>query len=480
MLIRQLLEFDRENQEEITIFINSPGGSVVQLFAILDTMDMIKSPVKTVVMGMAASAAAVIAAVGDTRLITENSEFMIHEISTFAFGTTSQIDEDMERVSKMEVKLLKILSKHTGKSVEKLKALTKKTDKFFSAKESVRFGLADKVIKSNEAQLLKLSEDINVEGYKIDYKEEGLSEVQLLREGEFSHPVYGEVVITDDILSKFVKNFEDRTRGIDISLDYTHDNETGERPAACWVKKLSVRECEDGVSGLFAGVEFTPQGKTLIQSKEYKYASADFRISYVTETGEHVPYVLCGGTLTNRPFIKEMNPIKLSEYKPKKEETLKMEKEALINALKEVGVDVVELQNRITSHEAEIEGLQNQIRELSALPAGKESEIAELKTKLTEANDKLTSAEKLKVFDTLVLEGKMLPAQKEKIFETFKTSEEIVKFYKDAPVIVKVNKQDGNNEEGNDETLTDAEEQLVKDGTYSREEIIKNREIKDK
>ncbi len=477
ILVRQLLEFDRESNEEITMFINSPGGSVIHLLAILDTIDMIKSKVKTVVMGRAASAAASIAAAGDTRLITENGEFMIHEVSTFMMGTTSEIEEDMEQVNKIAAKALKILAKHTGKSVEKLKSVMKKTNKFFDAKEAVRFGLADKVIKTNEAQLLKLSERINVEGYEISYKEQGLSEIQLLREGKFFHPVYGEVDITDDILSALIENFESGVRGIDISIDYTHDNDDGEDPASCWIKELFKQKDENGAPGLFANVEFTSKGRILVKSKEYKYVSADFQISYVTESGRHVPYVLCGGTLTNRPFIKEMNQIKLSEYKPKKEEKFKMDKEALFSALKGFGIDVSALQDTIETLEAKIEGFENKIRELNAMPAEKETEIAALKSELKETNDKLVSGEKDQAFETLVSEGKLLPVQKDKILETFSSAKEISEFYKEAPVVVKIKSPAGNSDEGTTDELTDAEEALVNFGEYTKKEIIDNRTV---
>ena len=477
MMVRQLLDFDRESNEEITIFINSPGGGVTHLLAILDTMDMIKSKTKTVVIGRAASAAASIAAAGDTRYITENGEFMIHEVSTFTMGTTTEIEEDMDRVNKIAEKQLNLLAKHAGKSVEKLRSVMKKTNKFFDAKEAVRFGLADKVIKSNEAQLLKLSEGINVEGYEINYKEDGLSEIQLLREGKFSHPVYGDIVLTDEILSCLIENFEDNVRGIDISIDYTHDNEDGESPAALWIKEMFTRQTSEGL-GLFANVEFTPKGRKVIKEKEYKYTSADFVISYLTDSGKYVPYVLRGGTLTNRPFIKGMNPIKLSEYKPVKEEINEMDKETLFNALKDVGVDIPELQNHVTTLEAEIEDLKNQIRDLSALPATKETEIANLKVKLTEANDKLVLSDKAKAFDVLIEAGKLLPAQKDQVFRTFDSAKTIEEFYKDSPVVVKIKKGDGNSDEMLNDGLTETEAKLVEDGTYTKDEILENRAIK--
>lgn len=475
-LIRQLLEFDRQSSEEITMFINSPGGSVVDLFALIDTMDMIKSPIRTVVMGMAASAAAVIASAGTTRLITENSQFMLHEVFAGAMGTSSQISEEIKRVEEMEVRLLNILAKHTGKSAEKLKALIKDRDKYFTAEEAVRFGLADQVIKTDEAQILKLSEGINVEGYEINLKKEGLSEVQLLVEGKFAHPEYGEILLTSKTLEKICENFKNRVRGIDIALDYTHDNEGGEKRAAGWIKSLEIRSTDKG-QGLFASVEFTPKGRELVQQKEFKYASADFVIDYMDQTGKHFPYVLRGGTLTNRPFIKEMHPIQLSEYNQAKEEIKNMNKEALIAALKDAGVDVVALQSSATEAvalKAENQELQNRIKELAALPATKDTEIKALKDQLEETNQKLITKDLERVFNSLVAAGKVVPAQKETLLKMFKKPEELEAFYKDALPVVSTEAK-GKGGEGSDETLTKAEEEILAQGEFTKEQIIAGR-----
>ena len=99
-VIKQLLDLDRESNEEITMFINSPGGQVNAMFAILDIMDVIKSPIRTVVTGIAASAASVIASSGKKRLMTENARFMIHEVWSFVGGSVSEMDESIKQMSK--------------------------------------------------------------------------------------------------------------------------------------------------------------------------------------------------------------------------------------------------------------------------------------------------------------------------------------------------------------------------------------------
>lgn len=466
-VIRQLLAMDRESNEEITIFINSPGGSVNQMFAIIDTMRMIKSPVRTVGVGVVASAAAIILSSGDTRLISKMAEVMIHEVSGGAFGIVSDMKESIFHADKLQEMMITVLSRNTKRSVQEIKDSIEKTDKYFDANESIAFGLADRLINDEEAQTLKLSESINVEGYIIHGKD-----VQILREGNYDHPVYGKFSVTEKMMQKMKENFDKNVRGCDISYDYTHDNDNGEKPAAFWVKSLEVRPNSDGKGkGLYARVEFTPMGKKKISEKEYKYSSADIRIDYVDQHGKHHPYVLCGGTLTNRPFIKNMNPIKLSESYSK--EVKSMDKKELIAALQGMGVDVVALTSANESLNARVKELENKISELSALPAQKESEIKELKNSLEEANKAIVENEKLSVFNDLVASGKCLPAQKDGIFNTFKTAKEISEFYKDAPVVVSTKRKGAGDEITDD--LTEAEQALVNEGAYTREEIIEAR-----
>ncbi len=473
-IIRQLLDLDRQSNDEITMFINSPGGSVTQMFAIIDTMRMIKSPVRTVVMGIAASAAAVIASAGKVRLIASTAQIMIHQVSAGTFGSIFEMQETMDQIVKANELMLGALSKNTGRTADELKNITNKVDKYFSAKEAVSFGLADRVIMDSEAQVLKLSEGINVEGYEVGADDK---EIQLLRDGKFVHPTYGELLITDKTLELMKMNFDHRVRNIDISIDYTHDNETGESPAAFWIKSLEVRSNKDGKGkGLFAKGEFTLKGRNAILEKEFKYSSADFVIDYIDERGNHFPYVLRGGTLTNRPFIKGMNPIKLSEYKPMKKEINNMNKEELLAALKVQGLDVSSIQAKNEELTATIQRLENSIRELNALPVQKDTEIAALKEKLQEASLKIVEAEKLKVFNALMAEGKVIPAQKDNIFNTFKSGEDISAFYANAPIVVKM-KASGSNDDVSADDLTAEEQTLVNAGTYTKEEVLKYRSI---
>lgn len=470
-VVKQLLDMDRTSSDEITMFINSPGGSIYQMFAIIDTMKMIKSPVRTVVMGIAASAAACLASAGKTRLISSTAQVMIHEASAGVYGSVSSMQDSVEQFAKLNDMMINMLAKNCGQSVDKVKEAMDKKDKYFTAQEAVSFGLVDRVINDQEAQALKLSEGINVEGYEISAENK---EVQLLREGNYIHPVYGEILISKSVLETLKRNFDNNVRGQEISIDYTHENENGENPAAFWIRSLEIRPNSDGKGlGLFARGEYTLKGAKLVAEKEYKYSSADFVIDYIDQNGKHNPYVLRGGTLTNRPFIKNMNPIKLSEFQPVKKEIKQMNKDELIALLKGMGIDVVALQSSGDALQAQIKALEAKIVELNALPAAKESEIKALKDALAEANTKIVDAAKKDAFNGLVAQGKCIPAQEASVMATFKSAEDISAFYKDAPVVV-VMKAAGSGAEGED-GLTAEEKALVDSGEFTREQIIAGR-----
>lgn len=471
-IISKLLELDRQSNDEITIFINSPGGYVTSMFAIIDVMDLIKSPIRTVVIGVAASAASVIASAGDIRLISQGSEIMLHEVSSGTWGKVSDQRDDIKRADMLNDRLFARLAQNTRKSIDDVKNKVGSKDVYFSAEEAFSFGLVDKIMEKEEAQALKLSESINVEGFEINAASK---EIQLLRTGSYEHPVYGKFFIDEKILNLLKSNFDSNVRGQEISIDYTHDNDDGESPAAFWIKSLEIRENSDGKGkGLFARGEFTPMGEKKVSEKEYKYSSADFVIDYMDHNGKHHPYVLRGGTLTNRPFIKEMDPIKLSEPTSKKKEAKDMNKDELIATLKtEHSVDIVALEGAARR----VKELEASIAELKALPAQKEEEVKALQAKLDEINAKIVSDEKERAFDELVAQGKAVPAQKDKVLSAFKDAEAMCEFYKDAPSIIKTSATGGDDDPSMTDGLSEAEALLVKEGKYTKEQIIENRSI---
>ena len=147
-LIRQIRYLEAENEnEEITMFINSPGGEITSGLALYDVMKAVKCPIHTVCTGMAASMAAILFSAGDKRHILEHARVMIHDPQLIqGYGgstlTVKAVAEDMMRIREITCK---ILADHTGKSLEEIYDKTAK-DTYFNAEEAVEYGLADKII----------------------------------------------------------------------------------------------------------------------------------------------------------------------------------------------------------------------------------------------------------------------------------------------------------------------------------------------
>jgi ATP-dependent Clp protease, protease subunit len=149
-VIAQLLFLESQDQEkDIKIYINSPGGSVSSGLAIYDTMQYIKPEVSTICVGIAASMAAVLLAAGakGKRFALPNSEVMIHQVMGGAEGQASDIKIAAEHILKIKDRLNKILVKHTGQSLSVIDRDTDR-DKFMSADEAKKYGLIDKIITS--------------------------------------------------------------------------------------------------------------------------------------------------------------------------------------------------------------------------------------------------------------------------------------------------------------------------------------------
>jgi ATP-dependent Clp protease protease subunit len=147
IIISELLYLDSLSNEDISIYINSPGGSVTSGMAIYDTMNYIKSDVKTIVVGMAASMAAFLLASGTKgkRYALTNSEVMIHQPLGGVSGQATDIKIAAERIIKMKDKLNKILADKTGQSLRKITRDTDR-DNYMSAFEAKKYGLIDEII----------------------------------------------------------------------------------------------------------------------------------------------------------------------------------------------------------------------------------------------------------------------------------------------------------------------------------------------
>ncbi|MCI6388003.1 MAG: ATP-dependent Clp endopeptidase proteolytic subunit ClpP [Ruminococcus sp.] len=148
LVVAQLLYLEAQDPEkDISLYINSPGGSVTAGFAIYDTMQYIKCDVSTICMGMAASMGAFLLSAGTKgkRYALPNSDIMIHQPSGGAQGQATEIEITAKHILKTKAKLNKILAENTGKPVEVIAQDTER-DNFMSAEEALEYGLIDKVI----------------------------------------------------------------------------------------------------------------------------------------------------------------------------------------------------------------------------------------------------------------------------------------------------------------------------------------------
>ncbi len=150
LIVAQLLYLEGQDpSKDISLYINSPGGSVTAGLSIYDTMQYIKCDVSTICMGMAASMGAFLLAAGakGKRLALPNSEIMIHQPSGGAQGQATDIMIHADHIIKTKQKLNQILADNTGKPIDIIARDTER-DNFMTAQEAMEYGLIDKVITS--------------------------------------------------------------------------------------------------------------------------------------------------------------------------------------------------------------------------------------------------------------------------------------------------------------------------------------------
>jgi ATP-dependent Clp protease, protease subunit len=150
-VVQKILFFNGQNSDEITIFLNSPGGAISSGLAIYDAMQYSQAPIKTVCMGIAASFGAVILCAGKKgkRFTWENARIMIHQplIAGSFFGPASDIQIQAEEMIRVRERLNAILSFHSGRPVKKIEEDTDR-DFFMSAQEAMEYGLVDSIVKN--------------------------------------------------------------------------------------------------------------------------------------------------------------------------------------------------------------------------------------------------------------------------------------------------------------------------------------------
>ena len=147
-VIAQLLYLDSLNHDDISIYINSPGGVITSGLAIYDTINFIKSEVCTICLGIAASMGAFLLSCGSKgkRYILPNADVMIHQPLGGAEGQASDIKIAADRILCLRSRLNKILSTNTGKTLKQIEKDTER-DNYLNALEAIDYGIVDKIIK---------------------------------------------------------------------------------------------------------------------------------------------------------------------------------------------------------------------------------------------------------------------------------------------------------------------------------------------
>jgi len=156
VVMAQLLHLESEDPDrDISIYINSPGGSFTALTAIYDTMQFVKPEIQTICMGQAASAAAVLLAAGTKgkRLALEHARVLIHQPSGGGEGQSSDIEIQAREILRMRDLLEQMIANHTGQDAEKVRKDIER-DKILTAREAVEYGLIDEVVSTRKTSML--------------------------------------------------------------------------------------------------------------------------------------------------------------------------------------------------------------------------------------------------------------------------------------------------------------------------------------
>ena len=263
--------------------------------------------------------------------------------------------------------------------------------------------------------------------------------IQVLRPGTF-YKGDQKVEITKKHISHMAENYKNKVRGVDIALDYAHLND---KEAAAWFKEVVVED--DG--SLWAFMEWTPQGTKKVTGKEYRYVSADIDFDYTNnETLKKHGPTLMGAGLTNRPVVKYMQPITLSEDDTK---------------LKENGMDLKEenemLKKKLSALEEKLKGFKkgDDEKKFAEKLATLSEENKSLKTAVAEAKTKEAAVAKKAEFDVMLSEGKVVEAQRESF-----SKGDMAEFIKNA-ADVNLNEQGSDKDPKKENTKQDAADQLI-------------------
>jgi ATP-dependent Clp protease protease subunit len=152
VIMAQLLHLESSNSEQdISLYINSPGGSFSALTAIYDTMQFIRADIATTCLGQASSAAAVLLAAGTPgkRSVLEHAKVSLHQPSSQARGTLPDLAVQAKEVARMRAEMEEILGRHTGRTAAQIRAEIDRR-KTFGAAEAIRYGLVDQVVTTRK------------------------------------------------------------------------------------------------------------------------------------------------------------------------------------------------------------------------------------------------------------------------------------------------------------------------------------------
>jgi ATP-dependent Clp protease protease subunit len=151
----QLLYLNSVGNDDIKIFINSPGGSVIDGLSIIDLFNFVKPDISTYCMGMCASMASVLLSSGTTgkRFALPNSEIMLHQASGGTYGKNVDIQIAAKHIQRLQDKLYGILAKNCNKTIEEIEQAANNGDNWFDANGALEFGLVDKIITTQKEDM---------------------------------------------------------------------------------------------------------------------------------------------------------------------------------------------------------------------------------------------------------------------------------------------------------------------------------------
>ena len=239
----------------------------------------------------------------------------------------------------------------------------------------------------------------------IQLSEKGVDDIQLFRTGTFYHEKYGKFDITPQILLSMEKNFKNNVRGVDVAIDYKHENDD---IAAGWVKDVYLKNDTE----LWAKVDWTPTGAKVLAEKEFRYISPEFIFNYQdNESLQKFGPVLLGAGLTNRPTIKKMEPVVLSEVSTKYKE--KDKKNMTLEQVDQMSIEELKALCKKLIAEAQPEDEKPADASPSDSPEMTEmkKKLAASEKQLADMNQAKACSEKKAQFDLLLTEGKACKAQ---------------------------------------------------------------------